>query len=46
LQSLIAKKGQRLLRPARESVARLPSGAVDLILTSPPYGCEGGGVNK
>ena len=31
---------------ARERVARLPYGRVDLVLTSPPYACEVGEVDK
>jgi DNA modification methylase len=46
LPRLLTSKGRRLLRPAAEGVARLASGSVDLILTSPPYACEIGEINK
>jgi modification methylase len=45
LPRLLATRAERLLnneprRAGRSKLARLPSGAVDLILTSPPYACE------
>jgi modification methylase len=45
LPCLLAQKGRPLLRPAN-GAARLPSGSIDLILTSPPYACEVGEINK
>lgn len=43
LPRLLSKYGGRLLRdgkPAGRNVLRVAAGAVDLILTSPPYACE------
>jgi modification methylase len=41
LPHLLAVGASDLLRPPRRrNVVRLPSGAVDLVLTSPPYGCD------
>lgn len=40
LPRLLSTRAGRLLNGERGKVARIASGAVDLILTSPPYACE------
>jgi modification methylase len=47
LPKLLARKNARALRdPSGTSVAHLPLAGVDLVLTSPPYGCEVGEIDK
>jgi DNA modification methylase len=46
LPRLLARTGRRLLKRSPDDPATLPYGAVDLILTSPPYACEVGETNK
>lgn len=46
LPRLLGRKGRRLLTQPADKVSRLSSGSVDLILTSPPYACEIGEVDK
>jgi DNA modification methylase len=46
LPRLLARKAGRVLSARATSVRRLPSGSVDLIVTSPPYACEVGEISK
>lgn len=47
LPRLLARKAARTLRdPAEGDVALLPAASVDLVLKSPPYGCEVGDIDK
>jgi len=47
LPRLLTSKAARSLRePAGSDVARLPYATADLVLTSPPYGCEVGDIDK
>jgi modification methylase len=46
LPHLLARKDRPLLAQSKPAVRRLPSGSVDLILTSPPYACEVGEISK
>jgi modification methylase len=46
LPRLLTVQAGRLLDCARDSVRPIASGAVDLILTSPPYACEVADVNE
>jgi DNA modification methylase len=46
LPRLLARKGGRVLTGGGNGPRRLPSGSVDLIVTSPPYACEVGEISK
>lgn len=47
LPRLLTSKAARSLRqPAASNVAQLPYQTADLVLTSPPYGCEVGDVDR
>jgi len=46
LPRLLARKAGRILSARTAGAQRLPSGSVDLIVTSPPYACEVGEISK
>jgi SAM-dependent methyltransferase len=46
LPRLLARQGRRILSARKDGISRLPSGSVDLVLTSPPYACEVGEISK